>query len=153
MPQRSGPTTVYRLFSCDGALLYVGIAGNPGRRFEQHAEDKPWWSAVATIRLEHYDTREEARGAELRAISAELPAHNKAGVDPNRHAVRLWPGTAARFADCCERCRDTAADAQVAYAPHPVQRAWAEGGGLTAAYTCSTCGHTWTCWWGWQAAA
>lgn len=73
------PTTLYRLYDGDGDLLYVGIAGNPGRRFEQHRKDKPWWRSVAITRLEHFDTREEAMAAELEAIRAENPRHNIVG--------------------------------------------------------------------------
>jgi predicted GIY-YIG superfamily endonuclease len=69
-------TTLYRLVGPDGHLLYVGIAGNPGRRFEQHAKDKPWWSTVTSVRLEHFDNRVEALEAERVAIHAEKPLHN-----------------------------------------------------------------------------
>lgn len=70
------PTTLYRLFDSVGALLYVGIAGNPGRRFEQHAGNKPWWGDVAVVTLEHYPSREAASMAEADAIRAENPRHN-----------------------------------------------------------------------------
>lgn len=73
------PTTVYRLFDEDLRLLYVGVAGNPGRRFEQHSIEKPWWGDVAHVRLRHFDTREAALDAELEAIRKENPLHNKAG--------------------------------------------------------------------------
>lgn len=72
----STPTTLYRLFDTEGALLYVGIAGNPGRRFEQHAKDKPWWSEVDQIDLEHMDTRAEALIEEAKAIREESPRYN-----------------------------------------------------------------------------
>jgi hypothetical protein len=42
------PTTLYRFYDASGRLLYVGIAGNPGRRFAQHGRDKSWWSQVAS---------------------------------------------------------------------------------------------------------
>lgn len=70
-------TTLYRLHDTDGRLLYVGIAGNPGRRFEQHADDKPWWSEVARIDLRHFDDRGVALQAEKEAIIVERPVHNK----------------------------------------------------------------------------
>jgi predicted GIY-YIG superfamily endonuclease len=73
---RSAHTTLYRLYNADDELLYVGIAGNPGRRFEQHAEDKPWWSEVAATKLEHFATREAACAAEVTAITTEKPRHN-----------------------------------------------------------------------------
>lgn len=72
-------TTLYRLYDAADALLYVGIAGNPGRRFEQHHADKPWWGHVARITLEHHPTRAAALRAELDAIRAENPRHNIAG--------------------------------------------------------------------------
>lgn len=75
----SSPTTLYRLYNADGGLLYVGIAGNPGRRFEQHRQDKPWWGSVANIRLEHFPTRDAASEAELKAIRTEHPQHNIVG--------------------------------------------------------------------------
>lgn len=75
----SSPTTLYRLYNAADELLYVGIAGNPGRRFEQHRKDKPWWGDVATTRLQHFSTREEAMAAELEAIRTENPTHNIVG--------------------------------------------------------------------------
>lgn len=69
-------TTLYRLFASDDQLLYVGIAGNPGRRFEQHAHDKPWWSEVSRVSLTHFPGRIEALEAERDAIRAERPQHN-----------------------------------------------------------------------------
>jgi predicted GIY-YIG superfamily endonuclease len=70
------PTTLYRLFDDDMRLLYVGIAGNPGRRFEQHAIDKPWWGEVAFVRTRHFETRSDALDAERQAIQEENPRHN-----------------------------------------------------------------------------
>lgn len=90
MPDSSAPTTLYRLFDTEGALLYVGIAGNPGRRWEQHRKDKPWWGDVASTRLEHFATREEAAAAELEAIRTEDPRHNivgRGGVKPGQERV------------------------------------------------------------------
>lgn len=71
------PTTLYRLWSSSHDLLYVGIAGNPGRRFEQHQTDKPWWGAVAAITLEHFPNRRAAQDAEAIAIRREQPMHNR----------------------------------------------------------------------------
>lgn len=69
-------TSLYRLYDIDATLLYIGIAGNPGRRFEQHAKDKPWWGHVTDVRLEHFLTREAAILAEADAIRTENPKHN-----------------------------------------------------------------------------
>lgn len=69
-------TTLYRLRDIAGRLLYVGIAGNPGRRFDQHAKDKAWWGEVASVNLQHFDSRPEALKAEREAIELELPVYN-----------------------------------------------------------------------------
>jgi len=70
------PTSLYRLFGADDELLYVGVAGNPGRRFEQHRKDKPWWGEVITVTLEHFPTRPDALAAEVTAIEEERPRYN-----------------------------------------------------------------------------
>lgn len=72
------PTTLYRLYGSTGCLLYVGVAGNPGRRFEQHRSEKPWWGEVSETRLEHFPSRPLALAAELRAIHTEAPIYNVA---------------------------------------------------------------------------
>lgn len=70
------PTTLYRFYDASGRLLYVGIAGNPGRRFNEHSRDKGWWANVTRSTMEHFPTREEALWAEEVAIKVEHPAHN-----------------------------------------------------------------------------
>lgn len=81
LPQRKPPrpTTLYRLFAQGGTLLYIGIGGNPGRRFEQHAADKPWWSEVSRVTVEHFPDRPDALAAELNAIRKESPKYNVEG--------------------------------------------------------------------------
>ncbi len=71
-----GPTTLYRFYGRDGALLYVGITLNPGKRWEKHRDEKPWWTDVTDIKLEQHPTRQAALEAERAAIIAEKPAHN-----------------------------------------------------------------------------
>lgn len=78
-PLEPKPTTLYRFYASDGVLLYVGVAGNPGRRFEQHRGEKPWWGEVARVRLEHHESREEALEAESKVIKSEHPRYNIAG--------------------------------------------------------------------------
>lgn len=78
-PHPAQPTTLYRFYDAKGTLLYVGIAGNPGRRFDQHAKGpggKPWWSQVVGSTMEHFPDRATAAAAEVRAIVAESPVHN-----------------------------------------------------------------------------
>ncbi len=70
------PTTLYRFFDAANRLLYVGIAGNPGRRFSEHGKDKGWWTNVARSTMEHFATRDAALTAERAAIIDEKPVHN-----------------------------------------------------------------------------
>lgn len=77
-------TAVYRLYDAADGLLYVGITLDIGRRFTTHAADKPWWSAVARIAVQHYPTRAQAVEAERAAIVADKPAWN---VQHNRGAA------------------------------------------------------------------
>lgn len=71
-----GRTALYRFFDSDGTLLYVGITDNTKERFYQHSTTKPWWSSVASQRIEWLDTREEALAAERVAIRGERPIWN-----------------------------------------------------------------------------
>jgi predicted GIY-YIG superfamily endonuclease len=85
-------TALYRLYDDSDALLYIGIAGNPGRRFEQHRRDKPWWGQVARITLEHHPTRDKALTAETEAIRTEHPRYNIAGTtNPPRNSSGRIP--------------------------------------------------------------
>lgn len=70
------PTSLYKLYDRKSQLLYVGIAGNPGRRFQQHRGHKPWWGSVQTIKLRHFKTRAEAEVAEIRSIKNDRPLYN-----------------------------------------------------------------------------
>lgn len=70
------PTSLYRLYDDNFRLLYIGIAGNPGRRFQQHAKEKEWWGDVVHVRLQHFDTRSAAAQAEIKAIQEEWPPMN-----------------------------------------------------------------------------
>ena len=70
------PTTLYRLYDWVDDLLYVGISESAMTRFSQHLIGKEWWTDVALIRLQHFETRAEAVAAETEAIRSECPRHN-----------------------------------------------------------------------------
>lgn len=74
------PTSLYRAFDAGGNLLYVGIAKNWARRWEQHSERSPFFALVARLEIETHPTRDAALSAERAAIRAERPAHNVAGT-------------------------------------------------------------------------
>ena len=92
-------TTLYRLYNADDELIYVGVAGNPGRRFEQHRGDKPWWGEVVRIEVEHFATREAALEAERVTIASEHPPYNVI------HKPKLTV-VAKRLVWTCQGCGD-----------------------------------------------
>lgn len=67
---------VYRFFTADDTLLYVGVTQRFGTRWSSHAKEKPWWPQVARQAVVWYDTRAEALRIETEAIKAEKPVHN-----------------------------------------------------------------------------
>jgi len=71
------PTALYRLYDDSGQLLYIGITRSPAWRWYKHASCSPWWPQVRRREIVWYDTRPEARAAEIEAIGAERPIHNK----------------------------------------------------------------------------
>lgn len=167
------PTTLYRLYGTGGELLYIGIAGNPGRRFEQHRADKPWWGDVVGITLEHHPTRAQAADAELEAIQAENPRHNIAGrTAPTRRRhhgrptlpVRYQPAVPiedtdldpADYPDHCEICTrhpdHTWGDPDT-WIRHPhLVRVADDNTAIRAIYRCPRHGNTWIVWWAHQPA-
>ena len=70
-------TGLYRLYSAEGNLLYVGITSDPARRFSQHAGEKKWWPQVVRRDVEWYETRDGALAAEEAAIRSKQPVWNE----------------------------------------------------------------------------
>lgn len=66
---------LYRFWSADGRLLYVGITYRIEHRFSRHSKVKPW-DEIASVTIEHHPSRQEAEEAEKRAIQAEHPRWN-----------------------------------------------------------------------------
>jgi hypothetical protein len=73
---------VYRAWTADRELLYVGMSANPFLRLSNHAPTQPWWAEVTEVTLEHFDDLEAARQAEAAAIAIEGPKYNV------RHSAR-----------------------------------------------------------------
>lgn len=91
----SASIALYRLYSDEGVLLYIGTAKNPLRRWLEHADSKEWWDEVHTFRTEWHPSLEHARAAERSAIHAERPRYNVVhSIDRSR--TRLVPLDPAR---------------------------------------------------------
>lgn len=83
------PAALYRLHDAAGTLLYIGVTGNPDRRFKQHRDTKPWWPQVAKKTIAWHPSRDRALAEEAAAIKAETPVYN---IDHNPAAPSYqWP--------------------------------------------------------------
>lgn len=67
---------LYRHFDREGALLYVGVSLSAIQRLGQHADHSHWYSSIARVEIENFETREEVLAAERKAIVQENPRHN-----------------------------------------------------------------------------
>lgn len=72
-------TALYRLYSAEDHLIYVGVTTDPKARFRQHRADKSWWPEVAMKDVEWYVDSESALSEERRLIRDELPRYNARG--------------------------------------------------------------------------
>ena len=68
---------VYRLFSADCELLYVGVSGELCRRLREHSRRAPWWARADHGTTEQHTDWFSARAAERLAITDESPTHNQ----------------------------------------------------------------------------
>lgn len=76
-PYSAGDLTgVYRLYACDGTLLYIGVTNDPLRRWKQHAATKSWWTEVDHIVLIPFGSATSARYMERQIIRSESPLYN-----------------------------------------------------------------------------
>lgn len=74
-------TDLYRHFSADGELLYVGISLSAVVRLAGHRNTSHWFRQIASVTVEKFATRQEAERAERLAIEREKPRHNLARVN------------------------------------------------------------------------
>jgi predicted GIY-YIG superfamily endonuclease len=125
------PTALYRLFDSLGNLLYLGIAGNVGRRLNEHSKTQPWARAITSATIEHFETRREAERAEKTAIHNEQPLFNVAWAGPRKQRwcqplVLCCGGQTATFTDVetfwhMARAIETG-KAEGVFGPEPVPR-------------------------------
>lgn len=74
--RKGTPTRLYRWFSQDGTLLYIGISKNLRQRVKAHDKASAWIGEASVMTVEHYPNRQAALLAERKAIRAESPLHN-----------------------------------------------------------------------------
>lgn len=67
---------LYRHFSSDGQLLYVGVSKNGFDRLADHVRSSDWRREIASITLQWFDDLDEALDAECAAINTERPLWN-----------------------------------------------------------------------------
>lgn len=83
-------TSLYRHYNSANELLYVGVSLSSLQRLGQHAQHSDWFKSIASMKIEHFETREMALEAERSAIIRERPLHNihhkKAAEEAQRKA-------------------------------------------------------------------
>lgn len=79
--KRNKAHVVYRVFSCNEKLLYVGLSWSAAARLSQHKHNSLWFTEAKTITLEWFTTYAKAKLAETQAIKTENPMYNKAEVE------------------------------------------------------------------------
>lgn len=86
-------TAIYRAYDASGALLYVGIAKNWGKRWAQHAALAPFFEQVARLEVRWAPSREAAEKIERQAIEKERPLWNQRYTGRTRRTRFrvLWP--------------------------------------------------------------
>lgn len=73
---------LYRHFSKDGELLYVGISRSALLRISGHKNAE--WFPSGLFTVENFPSREDAETAERKAIKEEKPKYNRAHVNPSK---------------------------------------------------------------------
>lgn len=69
-------TDLYRHFSRTGKLLYVGISYSAFVRLSQHSDNSHWFDKIKIVKIQKFNSREEALIAEKIAIEKEKPLYN-----------------------------------------------------------------------------
>lgn len=80
------PHALYRIWSGDNRLLYVGCSCHPLGRIMAHSRITAWATDIHSVSLEWFDDKASARAAEQTAIEAELPEWNVHGRPNPKHA-------------------------------------------------------------------
>jgi len=76
-PADTEPTALYRHYSDEDELLYVGISKSAPARLAQHMHGSAWAREIARVDVEHPASRQAALAAEEAAIKIERPLWNR----------------------------------------------------------------------------
>lgn len=66
----------YRFYDAHQNLIYVGATRNMDQRIYEHSFKTPWFSTVASVEVEHFESRVLARQREAELIAEFMPVHN-----------------------------------------------------------------------------
>ncbi len=86
LPGAPMKTQLYRHFDKNRNLLYVGISLSAIQRLEQHKTDSKWFNQIATITVQHFNSRSDAQWAETQVIHNENPKYNIVRTRPPIHS-------------------------------------------------------------------
>jgi hypothetical protein len=115
-PAAPGVIDLYRFYSADGALLYVGISLHAAVRMMDHRRTQSWWLEVVQVTIEHLEvSRYEALRLERRAIHRERPRYNVA-------ASQLASKTTRKFT--CSTCGSAVRSWGFVCVPPPTDGTW-----------------------------
>ncbi|WP_327223072.1 GIY-YIG nuclease family protein [Streptomyces platensis] len=82
--QRRYDCSLYRFYSADQELLYVGISRNLPDRWNWHRLKTAWYSRARHVAVSFYAERGDAFRAESAAIRTQDPLHNVMRPKPKR---------------------------------------------------------------------
>jgi hypothetical protein len=80
---------LYRHYDANGDLLYVGQSNNAFKRYAGHQQESDWIALSVTMRVEHFNSRENALAAEHKAIFEEKPRFNRCMVPKYEGGMHL----------------------------------------------------------------
>lgn len=83
-------TAVYIMRDNDDTVIYVGISVQPLSRLTHH-ERSAWFTQVATIRLEHFSSHQDALNRERDLIRQHTPTHNTM-LNPAKYTTHCTHG-------------------------------------------------------------
>jgi predicted GIY-YIG superfamily endonuclease len=75
-PERTRTHSLYRFWTADHVLLYIGRTNRLPTRLNEHNLGKSWWGEVSGVTVQHFDSLAALLNAERVAIQTEHPREN-----------------------------------------------------------------------------